>query len=271
MRHTFPDTLVVTATLGNRDSLSRTIESVKKIGGNRIKHVVVAPARVCSVIRERYPHLTVLQEPSSSKGIYSALNFGLKAFAKDFKYLTYINDDDYWYPGFQHLFHAMDRSDADVVYGRVNFVDVNGNVTGEQASSPRYKDFGNLLYREVILFTQQATLTKSELFLKLGGFDENFKLISDTKFWLEAVQSNARFKYVNRICAAYTMQAGQLSANKKLQREEHEQLVLTNEIANPFLVMLDVLLFRLWNIKIYLRRYKNKLYQGKVNYLIQKQ
>jgi hypothetical protein len=165
----------------------------------------------------------------------------------------------------------MDRYDADVVYGRVNFVDVNGNVTGEQASSPRYKDFGNLLYREVILFTQQATLTKSELFLKLGGFDENFKLISDTKFWLEAVQSKARFKYVNRICAAYTMQAGQLSANKKLQREEHEQLVLTNEIANPFLVMLDVLLFRLWNIKIYLRRYKNKLYQGKVNYLIQKQ
>jgi|GEM_PF-677417 len=266
----FPDTLVVTATLGSRPSLSRTIESVKKIGGNRVKHVIVAPARACKAIRNQYPHLTVLEEPANCKGIYEALNYGLKAYAKDYKYLTYINDDDFWYPTFQVLFQTMDHHPVDIVYGRVNFVDAKGRITGEQASSPRYKDFGNLLYKEVILFTQQATLTRSDLFLRLGGFDENFKLVSDTKFWLDAVQSGAKFKYINRICAAYTMQEGQLSANKTLQREEHEQLVLMNEIANPFLVMLDVLFFRLWNIRIYYKRYKNKLSIDRINYLIQK-
>ncbi len=266
----FPDTLVVTATLGTRPSLSRTIESVKKIGGNRVKHVIVAPAHVCKLIREKYPYLTVLQEPANCKGIYTALNFGLKAYAKDYEYLTYINDDDFWYPSFQVLFQTMDRHKVDIVYGRVNFVDVNGNVTGEQASSPRYQDFGSLLHREVVLFTQQATLTRSDLFLKIGGFDENFKLVSDTKFWLEALQSGAKFRYVNKICAAYTMQIGQLSSNKILQREEHEQLVLMNEIANPFLVMLNVLFFRLWNLRIYYKRYKNKLSHGPINYLMQK-
>ncbi|MGV8095622.1 MAG: glycosyltransferase [Mangrovibacterium sp.] len=270
MTSKFPDTLVVTATLGNRPTLDRTIDSVRRIGGNRVKHVIVAPANVCGTIRERYPHLTVLREPVNCKGIYEALNFGLKAFAKDFKYLTYINDDDFWYPEFQSLFQAMDHKHVDIVYGRVNFVNADGHVIGEQASSPRYRDFGNLLYKEVVLFTQQATLTRSTLFLKLGGFDENFKLISDTKFWLDALHAKAKFRYVNKICAAYTMQKGQLSANKALQREEHEQLVLMNEIANPFQVMLDVLFFRLWNVRIYFRRYKNKFSHTRVNYLIQK-
>ncbi len=263
----YPDTLVVTATLGDRPTLSRTIDSVRRIGGNRVKHVIVAPAAACRMIREKYPHLTVLQEPTHSRGIYSALNFGLKTFAREYKYLTYINDDDFWYPEFQVLFQAMDEKDTDVVYGRVNFLDAEGHVIGEQTSSPRYKDFGNLLYQEVILFTQQATLTRSELFLRLGGFDESFKLIADTKFWLEAIQAKAKFRYINKICAAYTMHDGQLSANKKLQREEHEQLVLLNEIANPFKVMFDVLLFRLWNLRIYLKRLKNKLSRSRINYL----
>ncbi|MEN6454139.1 MAG: glycosyltransferase [Prolixibacteraceae bacterium] len=266
----FPDTLVVTATLGTRPSLSRTIESVKKIGGNRVKHVIVAPAHACQRIREKYPHLTVLQEPANCKGIYPALNFGLKAYAKNYQYLTYINDDDFWYPSFQTLFQVIDHHNVDIVYGRVNFVDVNGNVTGEQASSPRYQDFGNLLHKEVVLFTQQATLTRSDLFLQIGGFDENFKLVSDTKFWLEALHSGAKFRYVDKICAAYTMQIGQLSSNKALQKEEHEQLVLMNEIANPFRVMLNVLFFRLWNLRIYYKRYKNKLPHGPINYLMQK-
>ncbi len=253
-----PDILVVTATLGNRSTLDRTINSVKTIGGDRVKHVVVAPASVCSSIKAKYPHLTVVQEPPQCKGIYNALNHGFRLFAKDHQYLTFINDDDYWYPEFRDLFDCMDHSDADVVYGRVNFVDMNGRVIKEQASSPRYQDFQGLLFREVVLFTQQATLTRSELFLRLGGFDENFKLVADTKFWLDAVKSKARFKYVNKICAAYAMHNDQLSANKALQKEEHDQLILMNEVANPFHVMLVVLFFRLWNLKIYFKRLKNK-------------
>lgn len=35
--------LVITATLGDRDTLSRTIDSVKQIGGNLVRHVIVRP------------------------------------------------------------------------------------------------------------------------------------------------------------------------------------------------------------------------------------
>lgn len=257
---TLSDTLVVTATLGNRPSLEKTIHSVKTIGGDRVKHVIVTPSRVCSLIREKYPHLTVLREPDNCKGIYAAVNFGLKLYAREYKYLTYINDDDFWYPDFRYLFKAMDQGGADVVYGRVNFLDVNGKITGEQTCSPRYQDFGNLLQQNVVLFTQQATLTRSELFLQLGGFDEKFKLVADTKFWLDAIHAGAKFRYVNKICAGYTMQHDQLSSNKKLQKEETEQLILSYEVPNPFQAILKVMLFRLWNSKIYMKRLfkKNK-------------
>ena len=252
----YPDTLVVTATLGNRSSLSRTIDSVKTIGGNRVRHIIVAPAPACEMISKNHPHVKVISEPENCKGIYPALNYGLKSFAADFRYLTYINDDDFWTPGFKVLFDEMDRhKDTDVVYGRVNYVNAKGHIIGEQTSSPRYRDFGNLLYKNVILFTQQATLTRSKLFLELGGFDESFKLVADSKFWLEAINANSKFRYVNKICAAYTIQKGQLSSDKTLQKDEHERLILSNDIANPFQVIINVLFFRLWNVKIYLKRF----------------
>ena len=252
-----PDTLVVTATLGTRPTLDRTIDSVKKIGGDRVRHVIVAPAKACPALREKYSHLTVIEEPQNCKGIYSALNFGLKSFANDHKYLTYINDDDFWCPGFKELFHAMDHSNLDIAYGRVNFVDSSGQLIKEQASSPHHKQFGNLLSKGIVLFTQQATLSRSKLFIKLGGFDENYKLVSDTKFWLEALRSNANFKYVNNICANYTIQEGQLSSNKSLQMMEHESLLQSIQPHSKLKPIFSVIAFRAWNFKVYLKRIIN--------------
>lgn len=254
------DTLVVTATLGNRKSLKRTVESVKSIGAARVKHVLVAPPGACEGLAKEYPDLTIIPEPEDiKKGIYPALNYGLRSYAKDYKYLTYINDDDFWLPGFKSLFKAMDRYDPDIVYGRVYHYNPEGKMIKEQPSSPDYKSFGNLLHKNIILFTQQATLTKSKTYLKLGGFDENLKLVADTKFWLEAINAQATFKYVNEICAGYTTHDGQLSADKKLQAEEHEQLVLINNLSHPLQILADAAFFRLRNAGIYFKRYLKKL------------
>lgn len=251
----YPDTLVVTATLGNRSTLKRTVESVKAIGGERVTHVIVAPESTCEKIKSDYPHLVVIPEPASCRGIYAALNFGLKSFAKDFKNLTYINDDDFWLPDFKALFETMDLNpDVDVVYGKTRYVDSDGKLIGEQTSSPRYQDFANLLHKNVILFTQQATLTRSDLFLKQGGFDESYKLVADTKFWMDAIYAKAKFLYVNKVCAGYTLQDGQLSSNKDLQMTEHERLISENKKPGPIEIIGNVIHFRIWNMRIYVKR-----------------
>jgi len=249
------DTLVVTATLGGRDTLKRTIQKVHEIGGSRVKHLIIAPEEVCCNLRIIFPYLEILTEPHNCKGIYPALNFALFKHARDYKYLAFINDDDHWLPNYNKLFEILDNnSKIDVAYGRVIYINEDDKILTEQTSSGRYKAFGTLLHRKIVLFTQQATLMRSNLFLKLDGFDESFKLVADTKFWIDAIESKAKFKYINTVCAAYTLQVGQLSSNATLQHEEYLRLFANMYQPNKINVIKEAILFRLSNIKIYIKR-----------------
>ncbi|SDS26498.1 Glycosyltransferase, GT2 family [Polaribacter sp. KT25b] len=250
-----PDILIVTATLGNRSTLKRTINSVSNIGKDRTYHVIIAPPVHCFRLRNEFPNVNVIEEPETCKGIYSALNYGLKKYAKDFKYLTYINDDDYWLDNFVKLFEIMDSNpNVDVAYGKTCYVDENNEVIGEQTSSSRYKAFKPLLLNRIVLFTQQATIMKSDLFLRIGGYDESYKLIADTNFWIKSIESKAVFYYVNSICAAYTIQSGQLSSDGTLQNEEHVRLGLAYNYRYSLIPFFEKLIFRITNFRIYVRR-----------------
>jgi len=263
MQNPKPDTLVCTATLGNRNTLCRTINSVKEIGGSRIKHIITAPKEQLENLRKFYPDMEITPEPEKTKGIYSALNKVINAYAKDFKYVTYINDDDYWLPDFTKLFEIMDKkSDIDGVYGRTVFFSDSNKLLKIGTSSPRYFAYKTLFTQKIILFTQQATLIRSELFYKLNGFDENYKLVSDTKFWIQAIDIRAKFYYVNAECAAYTIQEKQLSADKITQNFEHhkllqEKMFLTKKGCSFF----EVLFFRIYNINVYLKNFLINLSQ----------
>ncbi len=251
-----PDTLVVTPTLGTRDSLSKTIQTVATVGGDRVKHVLVTPLQKYDELKARFPNLTIVPEPENCKGIYTALNYALKKFAGDFNYLTYINDDDYWLPDFKRLFSVLDNSKhVEVAYGRTLYVDENGNIRGEQPSMPMYKAFHHLLYADIILFTQQATLMRSAIYLRHRGFDESYKLIADSAFWVKLIRGGAKFSYINKLCAAYTIQENQLSSDKNVQSIERRMLL--KQLGKPsdaYKSLLYKWLFRMYNLPIYLSR-----------------
>ena len=261
------DTLIVTPTLGNRSTLIRTVDSIKKIGGDRVKHVLITPADRIEKLKVQFPELEIISEPLDCIGIYQALNFAILKLAKDYKYLSYLNDDDFWLPNFKYIFQEMDKhSEIDIVYGRVKFIDDQAKVIGEQASTGQYKAFGNLLKYNVVLFTQQATLIRSNVFYEIGGFDNSYKLIADTKFWLNAVNHKKKFKYINVVCAAYMFQKHQLSSDNSLQMKEHKRLLHDIPKTNFVNTFIDLLLYRCFNVRIYLtrilhwREFKKKLY-----------
>ena len=175
--------LVITPTLGNRNTLAKTIESVREIGGDMVKHIIVVPEQQISFIKETFGDIECLPELEGKKGIYAALNHGFRTYGKDYEFLTFINDDDYWLPNFKLLINTIEEG-YDFVYGKVNYILENKNgVSKPMACSNQFKDFIPLLHSKVVLFTQQATLIKSKLYFQLGGFSEEFKLVSDTKFW----------------------------------------------------------------------------------------
>lgn len=246
--------LVLTATLGKRETLQKTIESVQQIGGNNVKHLVIAPSGSIESLKEQYKKTEFIEEPSNTKGIYAALNFGFNTFGRDYQYLTFINDDDYWLPEYASIIESCIKNpNIDLVYGRTMYINSNGTKIGTQTSSHQFKSFTRLINKGIVLFTQQATLIKSDLFYRIGGFDESYTLIADTKFWMEASLLKLNYKYINKECAAYTIQEGQLSSDKEKQKNEHINLLKEFSSYNKR-TLFPALLFRIINCRIYIKR-----------------
>ena len=246
--------LVITPTLGNRNTLAKTIESVRTIGGSLVKHIIVAPERQIPFIKENFGDIECLPELEGKKGIYAALNHGFKTYGRDYEYLTFINDDDYWLPDFKLLINTIEEG-YDFVYGKVNYILENKNgIVKPMACSNQFKDFIPLLHSKVVLFTQQATLIKSKYYFQIGGFSEDYKLVSDTKFWADLSMMNVNFKYIPKICAAYTFQEGQLSSDKDLQAFEGREILKKFPKVSFYKKYYSLLKFRLFNIPIYLKR-----------------
>ena len=249
--------LVITPTLGNRNTLAKTIESVRTIGGSLVKHIIVAPERQIPFIKETFGDIECLPEQEGKKGIYAALNHGFKTYGRDYDYLTFINDDDYWLPDFKLLINTIEEG-YDFVYGKVNYILENKNgVFKPMACSNQFKDFIPLLHSKVVLFTQQATLIKSKLYFQLGGFSEEFKLVSDTKFWGDLSLLDIKYKYIPKPCAAYVIQEGQLSSNKELQRREKNIMIQSFPRVSRSKKYIALLRFRFNYLFVYVQRLFN--------------
>lgn len=248
------DILVLTATLGMRKSLWRTIDSVRRVGGERVRHVVIAPLSLICDLREQYPDTEFVEEPEDSKGIYAALNFGFQKYGNEYRYITYLNDDDFWLDDFKEIIDETTDGSRDIIYGKTRFVNRYGVKIDSQTCSGRFEDFTKLLQCGIILMTQQAAILRTKTFFDNGGFDESYKLCADTKLWALLSRKNVKHKYIGKEVAAYTIDKGnQLSSDHKLQEDEHRRIL--GELAlGKRRVSLASLRFRLSNITTYAKR-----------------
>lgn len=253
--------LVLTPTLGKRESLLRTIESVREIGQEHVKHIIVCPKGMIPHLSSLSGGIECLPEPEGCKGIYTALNHGFNTYGKKYEYLTFINDDDYWLPNYKRLIDAVNLNDSlDLVYAKTMYVNADGKEIGKQASSRQFGHFLDLCQRGIILLSQQSTLVKSSLFFKIGGFDDSYKLVADTKFWIQLSLLRPRFRYLNVYASCYTLQRGQLSDDRTTQQTEHQRML--NEFPTPSKMSINMneFIYRFLNLNIYAERVCNYLF-----------
>lgn len=203
---------IVTPTLGRSLWLPETVTGVRAVvAAIPHFHVLVAPIERASVLAEHWPDCMVL--PEASKGVYGAINAGA-AGVGDWRWLTWINDDDRLLPGFAELWQRAQNApeSADVWYGDVEYIDAKGTRIALMPVCRRPDDVPALLARGVAPFTQQGTLVSAALWRQLGGIDASLRIAGDFDFWVRAASSGARFRYFPSPVAAFRVRAGQLSA-----------------------------------------------------------
>ena len=199
---------IITINYNNAAGLKKTLDSVAIQTCTDFEHIIVDGASTdnsVDIIRSytQVPiannrKITWLSEPDT--GIYNAMNKGVQL-AKG-EYTLMLNSGDY----------LVDEHVVEKVLSLFDGTDIIQGNTIEDISNKKYRNRGygksDIDFFDVMkgYFLHQATFCRRDLFDRYGMFDESYKIIGDTKFFMTCLgKENASFKYIDLDVSNYDM------------------------------------------------------------------
>lgn len=264
MKYTKP-ILVFTPTLGESKTLSRTIKSVKNISHDLVDHIIICPKKSSKKLLNIYKDNDYLIEPENINGVFESINWAFKNLENQYQYFTYINDDDYWLQGMYKLLSYCLTSKKDIIYSNNIYIDPSNNLIYKGSNFPNTHLFCNLSLRGIPQFTQQSVLIKFKTFKENNYFDESLPLNADTDLFYRMIKNGASSKYINTLSSAYTLGPGRLTSLKSKRDQAHELFLNKHYKKNKktVLLFLSVLIFRFYNLPLYIERFLKKFFNLK--------
>lgn len=173
---------IITINYNNCDGLKKTIDSVLSQTFTDYEYIIIdggstdGSREVIESVKDRLAYWC--SEPD--KGVYNAMNKGI-AKAKG-EYLQFLNSGDYLYNA--HVLQKVfgKERNADILYG---YMIVEGSSLASSNAMMKSKLFWDDFIGNTL--PHQASFCKRSLFVKFGGFDETYKIASDTKFFIKTV------------------------------------------------------------------------------------
>jgi glycosyltransferase involved in cell wall biosynthesis len=221
---------LITINYNNKIGFKQTVESVIGQTWKEFEYIIIDGGSTdgsVDVIKEYENQINFwVSEPD--KGIYNAMNKGLQV-AKG-EYVMFLNSGDYLYNVTTLNLFSEYLSGTDIVYG-----DVMKIFSDDRKEIQRYENpisMSAFLERSQHL-CHQAVLMSRIAINKAGGFDENYRIVSDWKLFAIAMFKNgATVKYVGVIISGFDMQGVSQSPQSKLMIDEEHRQVLKTEF--PF-------------------------------------
>lgn len=211
-----PKFSVITINYNNKEGLVRTIQSTISQTFKDYEFIIVDGGSIDGsreIIDNSKEYLSWwCSEPD--QGVYNAMNKGVKH-AKG-EYCIFMNSGDYFYN--EQVLENVNKLNAncDFLYGYTL-----NPITDEINNVP----ITNLLVTLITdSLSHQATFIKKKV-LEEYPYDENLKIVSDWKLWIEAILFGQKtFQNIN-IKIAYQEAAG-LSSNKNAHKNERQEVLM---------------------------------------------
>lgn len=183
---------IITVNFNNRDGLQRTIDSVVCQTWRDFEWIIIDGGSTdgSKELIEQYQDNFAYWCSEPDKGIYNAMNKGIDKARGE--YVNFMNSGDCFYEKDALRKVADLHPKSDIVYG---------NFTQGGKRQPPYKnDILLQLYEHTIC--HQATFIRRCLLQKRRYEETDLKIVSDWKFWLEAiVLENASVEHVDVLIA----------------------------------------------------------------------
>lgn len=211
-----PKISVITVCYNSVKTIEQTILSVINQSYPNIEYIIIDGGSTDGTVNiiKKYESKIAFWESSPDKGIYDAMNKGIKIATGD--YIATLNSDDWYYDSnvIQDIVNVINsNSNIDIIHGSINICDIDGNI--------RYTILGDKEpwknIQKYMPVWQPTMFVKRELYEKYGFYDLNYKIAADYEFIFRVINkcnfycldkiitnmrdggvSNTRLLYINK-------------------------------------------------------------------------
>lgn len=206
---------IITINYNDKEGLNRTIKSVINQTSKDFEYIVIDGGSTdgsVDIIKQNADHINYWVS-EKDKGVYNAMNKGIAQAKGD--YLVFMNAGDCFHT--PDILELMCDYQEDIICGKV----FKGNTT---IPSGHYKPTITLVDLMRGSLPHQAMFIRRELMVK-HPYDENYKILSDWKFCIEAlVFDNCTFRNSDIIVADYDITGISTNSNGLLPKEREQIL-----------------------------------------------
>lgn len=218
---------IITINWNNAVGLEKTIKSVAAQTYKEFEYIIIDGAstdgsvEVIKSHESEFVHLRWVSEPD--KGIYNAMNKGLRMATGD--YIQILNSADCLASNNvnERMLLALEKTGMpSILYGNMIKCFPDGRrVVDKSFSGHEITMLG--MYNGTL--NHDPTYIQRDLFDKYGYYDENLRIVSDWKWYLQAIiLGGEKPRYVDLDVTLFDM-TGISETNKKLDKQERKQVL----------------------------------------------
>ncbi len=231
MKHN-PLISIIVVTKNSAVTLRKTLESIKSQTYQNIEVIAVDGGSNDDTVKifQEYEALLGYLVSEPDKGVYDAMNKGIKAAHGDIIYFLNSNDSFYSDDVCQKVVDRFNETQPLIVFGDIFFLnpesgeDTSDYHEGNTVNYYGYAQNAKSVFRKGIC--HQVIFYHKKIFEKLGGYDLAYPIYADYEFNIRAWKfAGKKVSYLNEIIANFEL--GGLSTNRKYkdrQAKDHSAI-----------------------------------------------
>jgi glycosyltransferase involved in cell wall biosynthesis len=234
-----PKISIITINYNNLEGLQKTIASVSSQTWQEFEHIIIDGGSTDGSADYIESNATLFKywvsEPD--KGVYHAMNKGIAQAHGE--YLLFLNSGDHFFSTTVLENNHQAIKEKAIIYFNLQVVE------GSQLFIKEYPEVLSFSYFVKDTLPHPATFIAKEAFEKTNWYSEDFKILSDWKFFLDGIcRYNLTYKKINTTLSTFYI-GGMSSnpANRAIKQDEKQQ-VLQQDYAAFVQDLEDVIVYK---------------------------
>lgn len=230
---------IITVNYNNLEGLKKTIESVSSQTWQEFEHIIIDGGSTDGSVAyiESKAQLFEYWVSEPDKGVYQAMNKGIAKASGE--YLLFLNSGDHFYTHKILEKNHQEIKDAAIIYFNLQVVE------GHKVFIKDYPEVLSFSYFVKDTLPHPATFIAKRAFEKTNFYKEDFKILSDWKFFIDSIcKYNLSYKKINTTLSTFYIGGMSSNPSNRVIKHNEKQQVLVNDYSAYLQDLDDVIIYK---------------------------